>query len=144
MRKKSIETLNLSNFCRLALISNIFLINICHMASHKENSTFYVVTFRDPEQNKTVTLKAQSIGDSSLGLSFIKIADFIFDTKSKLIKPSEEQMAKNLNLLKAFTFPFITLFLLRRWAWNIKDLALNGIVQIWFCSLKSPINRQNF
>lgn len=71
------------------------------MASHKENSTFYVVTFRDPEQNKTVTLKAQSIGDSSLGLSFIKIADFIFDTKSKLIKPSEEQMAKKFEFVKS-------------------------------------------
>ena len=39
-----------------------------------------------------MALKARRIEDSSLGLSFVKISDFFFDTSSVVVQPTEVQL----------------------------------------------------
>ena len=39
--------------------------------------------------------------DSTLGLSFIRISGFVFDTGSLVVKPSEEQLKKKLENVKS-------------------------------------------
>lgn len=56
--------------------------------------THYAVTFRDAKSGDTTTLKARSVGDSSLGLGFICVSDFLFDTSSGVVNPAEEALAK--------------------------------------------------
>ncbi|MGE0529421.1 MAG: DUF1820 family protein, partial [Bdellovibrionales bacterium] len=48
--------------------------------------------YRDPKDGKIVALKAGEIEDSTLGLGFIKISDFIFDTKGVVVQPAELQL----------------------------------------------------
>ncbi len=57
---------------------------------------FFRIIYRDPDDGQICTLKAKRVSDSSLGLSFVYISDFIFDTRSVLVKPSEEQLQKRL------------------------------------------------
>lgn len=64
-------------------------------------NTYYVVHYRDPKDGKILELKAYRIEDSSLGLSFIKISDFIFDTNQLVVKPSEEQLQKRFEKVKS-------------------------------------------
>jgi hypothetical protein len=59
------------------------------MAKSK-SSTFYQIHYRNPQDGSTVSLKARKIQDSSLGLSFVAISDFIFDTSGILVNPNEE------------------------------------------------------
>ncbi len=56
--------------------------------------TYYAVTFRDAQSGETTTLKARAVGDSSLGLGFICVSDFVFDTSSGVVNPTEEALAK--------------------------------------------------
>lgn len=63
--------------------------------------TFFQIHFRDPTVGEIVTLKARRITDSSLGLSFISISDFLFDTQSLVVKPKEEQLQKRLENVKS-------------------------------------------
>lgn len=56
----------------------------------KPVKTYYVITYRDPEEEKVVTLKARTIEDSSLGPTFIAVSNFIFDTDSPIIDPEAE------------------------------------------------------
>lgn len=60
------------------------------MMSKKEEKTFYLVSYRDPKDGNAVSIKAKSIQDSSLGLSFVAISDFVFETNSILVNPDEE------------------------------------------------------
>lgn len=60
-----------------------------------DEQTYYVVQYKDPTTNKTLTLKAKKIRESSLGFSFIAISEFVFDTDSVVVNPSEENL-KNL------------------------------------------------
>ncbi|MGE4133983.1 MAG: DUF1820 family protein [Bdellovibrionales bacterium] len=68
------------------------------MAQKKDNH--YVVHYRDPKSGEIQSLKARKIADSNLGLSFVLISDFLFDTEGVVIKPSEEQMQKRLENVK--------------------------------------------
>lgn len=69
------------------------------MANKKDS--FYVIHYREPKSNEILQLKAKSISDSSLGLSFICASDFIFDTNGLVIKPAEDQLRKRLEDVKA-------------------------------------------
>ncbi len=60
-------------------------------ASKKDDSCF-VVTYRDPQGGAIITLKAKTIRDSTLGLSFVSISDFIFETEGMVVNPVEEQL----------------------------------------------------
>jgi len=54
--------------------------------------THFVVTYRDPKNDKIVSLKVRKVQDSDLGLSFVAISDFIFKEDSLIIDPSEEDL----------------------------------------------------
>ncbi len=56
----------------------------------KTDKTFYLVQYRDPRDGSHQSLKAKKIKDSSLGLSFIAISDFVFEENSVLVNPDEE------------------------------------------------------
>ena len=58
--------------------------------------THYVVTYRDSVKDETVTLRARAVHDSPLGLSFLAISDFVFDTNARVIDPSEEALRDRL------------------------------------------------
>tara|TARA_B100000749_G_scaffold280893_1_gene280402 strand:+ start:5095 stop:5436 length:342 start_codon:yes stop_codon:yes gene_type:complete len=71
------------------------------MASSKEKDSFYVVTFRDGEKGEIISLKARSVSDSSLGLSFICISDFIFNLDGMVVNPTEEHLSKRFENIKS-------------------------------------------
>ncbi|MCB0378741.1 MAG: DUF1820 family protein [Bdellovibrionales bacterium] len=56
----------------------------------RDKNTCYYINYRDPKDASLVTLKAKTIEDSSLGLSFVAISDFVFETDSILVNPEEE------------------------------------------------------
>lgn len=59
-----------------------------------DKKTYYIINYRDPKDNKTLELKAKKVTDSTLGLSFIAISDFIFDTNSLVVNPAEEDLKR--------------------------------------------------
>lgn len=64
------------------------------------NKTCYLIKYRDPSDGKIIELKAKKIEDSSLGLSFVAISEFIFETHSVLVNPEEESKKKSLENTK--------------------------------------------
>lgn len=66
-----------------------------------KSKNLYHIHYRHPKDGKMISLKAGSVEDSSLGLSFVRISDFIFDTSTLVVKPSEEQLKKELEGVKA-------------------------------------------
>lgn len=60
----------------------------------------YVISYRDPKDGSIQSLKAKSISDSTLGLSFIAISDFLFNSSSILVDPEEEFLKKNFENIK--------------------------------------------
>lgn len=73
----------------------------------KEN--YYIINYREPGEGKTVTLKAGTVGDSSLGLSFISISDFIFDTSTLVVNPAEEDLKKRFEGVKKLHLSIYTI-----------------------------------
>src|SRR6056297_1902238 len=71
------------------------------MAQNGKN-TFYIITYREPKEGKIVTLKARTVTDSSLGLSFIAVSDFVFDTSALVVNPAEEDQKKRFEGVKSF------------------------------------------
>ena len=71
------------------------------MVTMSERTTFYMVTFRDPKDGSTTQLKVHNIEDSSLGLSFVKISEFLFETNSLVVSPTEEQLQKRFENVKS-------------------------------------------
>ena len=69
------------------------------MAKKKEE-TYYLISYRDAKDAKVLTLKAKTVTDSGLGLSFVAISDFIFDTKSVVINPEEEDQKRQFEGVK--------------------------------------------
>jgi hypothetical protein len=63
------------------------------VAARKKNNHF-VVTYKDPVEDKIVTLRARAIGDSSLGLAFIRVSDFLFEDQNLVVDPAQEAMKK--------------------------------------------------
>jgi hypothetical protein len=62
------------------------------MPTKVKDKTHYVITYRDPKDNKLVSLKAARVTDSSLGLSFIAISDFVFSSSMLVVNPEEEDI----------------------------------------------------
>lgn len=58
----------------------------------KKSDSSFIVTFRDARDGAIVSLRARTIKDSTLGLSFISISDFIFETEGIVVNPIEEQL----------------------------------------------------
>lgn len=56
----------------------------------KKDKILYFVNYRDPKDGSSKSIKARKIEDSPLGLIFIAISDFVFESNSVLINPDEE------------------------------------------------------
>ena len=67
----------------------------------KKDKTLYLIQYREPKDGSYQSIKAQKIQDSPLGLSFIAISDFVFDSSPIVINPNEE--AKKLEFEKVKT-----------------------------------------
>ncbi len=78
------------------------------MAKKKEE-TFYVISYRDAKDAKVLTLKAKTVTDSSLGLSFVAISGFVFDTKSVVINPEEEDQKRQFEGVKTLHLSIYTI-----------------------------------
>lgn len=61
------------------------------MVVKKKEDLYYIVSYRDPKDSKVKTISARHVEDSSLGLSFVALSDFIFK-ESLIIDPSEEDL----------------------------------------------------
>lgn len=68
----------------------------------KKEKTCYLIHYRDPQDGQHQSIKACKITDSPLGLSFIAISEFIFETEGILVNPDEE--AKKLRFEDTKTF----------------------------------------
>ena len=68
--------------------------------ARKSNKTYYFITYREPSNGKVVSIRANTVSDSSLGLSFIAISDFLFDTTSLVVNPAEEDLKKRFEGVK--------------------------------------------
>jgi hypothetical protein len=56
----------------------------------------YEITYKSPEDGQPTTLRARTVGDSELGVGFVCVEDFVFDTRSRLLNPAEESLKKKL------------------------------------------------
>ncbi len=74
-----------------------------------DKKTYFIINYRDPKDNKTLELKAKKVMDSSLGLSFIAISDFIFDTSSLVVNPAEEDLKRKLEHVKTLHISIYTI-----------------------------------
>lgn len=70
------------------------------MPSSSQKALFQV-HYTDFHTEKNVSVKVRTIQDSALGYAFVQLSDFVFDTNSVVIKPSEEQQKKNLENTKS-------------------------------------------
>lgn len=59
------------------------------------------VTYRDLNDGKTVVIKASKVEDSSLGLGFICLSDFLFDGRHLVVDPGEEDLKRRLEDVKS-------------------------------------------
>jgi hypothetical protein len=69
--------------------------------AEKKDESYYIVNYRDPKDGKVTSLKAKTIQDSRLGLSFISISNIFFDEQSAVVNPTEEAMKKRFALTRA-------------------------------------------
>jgi len=76
--------------------------------SNNARETFYLITYREPKDGQIVTLKSRRVADSSLGLSFIALSDFIFDTDSLVVNPAEEDLKKRFAAVKTLHLSIYT------------------------------------
>lgn len=67
----------------------------------QDKKILFQVHFRDPKDGKILSLRSRSVTDSTLGLSFVCISDFVFEKQSLVVKPSEEHLRKRLEGVKA-------------------------------------------
>jgi hypothetical protein len=66
------------------------------------DSTHFLVTYRDPKDGEIKELRARKILDSSLGLSFVALSDFIFETSPLLVQPHQDDLKRRFEAVKTF------------------------------------------
>ena len=93
----------------------------------EQNKPLFLVNYKDPMDDKVVSLNARSVKDSSLGLSFISISDFVFETNRLVIKPSQEQLQKKLEKTKSL---------------HISIYSIISIEAVSYTHLTLPTNRE--
>jgi hypothetical protein len=79
------------------------------MPTKAKDKTHYVISYRDPKDNKLVSLKAGRVTDSSLGLSFIAISDFVFSSSMLVVNPEEEDLKRRLTDVKTLHISIYTI-----------------------------------
>lgn len=77
--------------------------------SGRGRDTHFVITYREPQEGKIVTLKAKTVTDSSLGLSFISISDFVFSTSGLVVNPHEEDLKKRFENVRSLHLSIYTI-----------------------------------
>ena len=104
------------------------------MASKSSTAVCYVVTYRDHKDNSIHELKVRNIEDSSLGLSFIALSGFIFETEGIIVRPEEETKRQHFEKLKLCISRFTRSSPLPRSELRHLNLLLKRINQIFlFC-----------
>ena len=58
------------------------------------SSEHYLVTWRDARNGEIVTLRARHIRDSTLGLTFVALSEFVWESSSPIVNPAEEALAR--------------------------------------------------
>lgn len=58
----------------------------------EHQNTLFIVSYKDLKTNKVISLKVGSIQDSTLGIGFLHISNFIFENSSPLINPIDEEL----------------------------------------------------
>ncbi len=74
-----------------------------------EQKTYFLITYREPTEGKVISIKARTVTDSSLGLSFIAISDFIFDSGSLVVNPAEEEQKRRFENVKTLHLSIYTI-----------------------------------
>ncbi len=74
----------------------------------KKKDTYFIITYRDPVSEKQVSIKAGTVTDSSLGLSFIAISDFVFEQNVLVVNPQEEDMKRRFAEVKTLHLSIYT------------------------------------
>ena len=91
--------------------------------SNSIKDTYYLVTYRDPKDGQTVSLKAKKVTDSSLGLSFIALSDFIFESEMLVVNPAEEDLKKRFSSVKTIHLSIYSVLSIEEVGLEQKDLA---------------------
>jgi len=76
--------------------------------SGRRKDAYFIVSYRDPVTEKHVSIKAGTVTDSSLGLSFIAISDFVFDNSALVVNPQEEDMKRRFAEVKTLHLSIYT------------------------------------
>jgi len=91
--------------------------------SNSIKDTYYLVTYRDPKDGQTISLKAKKVTDSSLGLSFIALSDFIFASDMLVVNPAEEDLKKRFSSVKTIHLSIYSVLSIEEIGLEQKDLA---------------------
>jgi hypothetical protein len=91
--------------------------------SNSAPETYYRITYREPKDGQILTLKARRVADSSLGLSFIALSDFMFDTESLVVNPTEEDLKKHFTNVKTLHLSIYTVLSIEEVGAEHKGLA---------------------
>jgi len=75
----------------------------------KSKDSYYLIHYREPKDGQIVSLKARQVTDSSLGLSFIAISDFIFSTGALVVNPAEEDQRRRYEAVKTLHLSIYTI-----------------------------------
>jgi hypothetical protein len=91
--------------------------------SNSIKDTYYLVTYRDPKDGQTISLKATKVTDSSLGLSFIALSDFIFESDMLVVNPAEEDLKKRFSSVKTIHLSIYSVLSIEEVGLEQKDLS---------------------
>ena len=91
--------------------------------SSSVKDTYYLVTYRDPKDGQTISLKANKVTDSSLGLSFIALSDFIFESEMLVVNPAEEDLKKRFSSVKTIHLSIYSVLSIEEVGLEQKDLS---------------------
>ena len=68
----------------------------------RKEDTHFVVTYRNPEKlGENVTVNVRKISDSSLGLTFVSLSDFVFGNRSPIVDPNEDSLRQRFQNTKS-------------------------------------------
>lgn len=65
-----------------------------------DSARHFIVTFRDPAEGEITRLRARRVGDSELGLGFVALSDFVFDTSGVIVDPKQDALRRRFGDVK--------------------------------------------
>ena len=95
------------------------------MTKTSKEQSLFLIHYRDPKEGEIVSLKAKKIYDSPLGLSFVCIADFVFDSNSLVVKPAEELLQKRLENVKSLHLSIYSIISIEEVGYDAPKLHFN-------------------